>query len=337
MSFRISDIKVLTINSRDEFLAEANRIRDLGGSESEREEKEVRIKKIIAKMVGNAMRPFDWAIAHVMEDNTDHRVNGMHSCEAVRRLKNEEWEQIKFPAYVVETTYDCKTAVDAAGLFEQFDQGWSNRSSEDKIGAHIGVEESLRDILDRTVGNAATKGITLYNKHIYGADSTEDVQFGYLHRNSEIGKFLSWSAHTLSKGKTSEMLPQEVMAAIFHTMTGNDEAKTENAQTFWLAVSHGTTGSDAGTPAHHLAGFLGNLKSYTRREQWGDDIRGYIPTNSKKPKALDVFATCLNAYSAEITTRGLENVHIPTGPGEKLSTYSDAVALFLPAGKVRAA
>jgi hypothetical protein len=76
MSFRLRSVELLTLQTSDAIRTAALKLKTLGGTESEREDKARRMAHIKAKILGGEMTPFRWCVGHVTALGLSRRVNG---------------------------------------------------------------------------------------------------------------------------------------------------------------------------------------------------------------------------------------------------------------------
>jgi hypothetical protein len=308
MSFQLQTTEKLTLNTPEEVRTLAQKLADLGGTESEREDKLLRKMRIRAKIFGAEMTPFRWCVGTIASSQLTRRVNGQHSSEVFLELTTEEWQQVRFPVCVYWEEYVCDAPVDLAVLFEQFDPHWSARSKDDLIGAHIGVHDDLRQVISRKVARHVTGGLQWYREKVEGHKATPEGQFGLIHENHDVHAFLTWCGRYLSTDKTPEMLhPKATIAAIYHCMRDGNP----HACVFWERVAGGKVVNDAETIEYKVAEFLELTRTCKVAEDWPTPIRRHLKQGKQRPSDNDIFATCLRAFAAAMKGQKVGDVFTP--------------------------
>ncbi len=287
MGFRLAKVQALHLKNADEVRKQATLLKGFGGTESERDDKVARKRKIKDKILGSEATPFRWAIGTVKETGLKRRVNGQHSSEVFLEMTPEEWRRVVFPVVVIWEEYDCDALQDLPSLFEQFDPQWSNRDSKDIIGAHLGIHDALRSAINRHVALVAATGIVWHRNAVEGLKIAKDAKYLVVHE-SAVHDFLTYCGSFLQKGKTEEMHAAAVIAAIYRTAT-DDEARA-----FWKRVASGKAPLDADTIEYKLAEFLELCRD--RQAEWPRVVSKTFRVGSTSPTDLDIFATCLRAF-----------------------------------------
>lgn len=290
MGFRLVKKETLTLNSREEVTAAAKRLQAMKGIDSERAIKNYRIARIKTKTLGGEARPFNWAVGRVPALGLESRVNGQHSSEMFLNLTDEEWAQVLFPILVDWEEYECETKKDLALLFEQFDPSWSSRSHEDIAGFHMGQYDHLKS-LPRKLGEKLSAGLAWYAIHVERQQKTAGMQFEFFHSNHEVQPFLTWAGTAVNQKRNTELLNAPVVAAMYHTTRGNDEA----ARLFWKDLAKGYEALEDGSMASKLSSFLEAVKN--PHYEWDKSILKQFRKGQYRPSDKDVFATCLRAVA----------------------------------------
>jgi len=319
--FKYADSAVYRLFSKDEILAKARELKDLGSTSTEREEKERRKKNIKNKLLSGQMIVFHWATGTV--HGIAKRVNGQHSAEVFLELSDDEWAMIEpyFPIVIITTDYSCDTEQDRAYLFNQFDPGWSSRNTEDHVGVHMALEPDLLG-LTTWAGVKAAQGLIWYHEEVEGwAKQAPEAYYGIFHHNSDIHRFLHFLRDIkLQKSRHKELALRPVIGAMFHT------TRSENlvADAFWRHISGGVGAIlDGNSLEHKLADFLGSAANHDYK--WpGDMTRKFA--NKRRPNDVEIFATCLRLYTAHMN----HVVHAETFERLKVTTAKDVVELLLP-------
>ncbi len=312
----VAKTKLLTLNTKEEVLATAAKLKGHGGTECERQEKEAREAHIRAKILGGEMRPFTWAVGEVVDITIIRRVDGQHSSEVFLGLSPEDWLLVRFPVVVLWEHNDCDTMRDLPVLFEQYNPPWSSRNPQDLIGAHFGIHEDLKDRIDRHVGVCVTHGMAWYDEKISGKRRAGTSQFQLVHDNHDTHAFLIWCGSFLEKRKTEEMFHPAVIAAMRHTF----DMKEPASRVLWERVALGKKNNEEGSPAYKLATFLEMLAD--KQADWPRAISKHFPAKSKKPTPAQVFATCLNAYRGERLGKRLGDI-FDSVKGKKVKQIAD--------------
>lgn len=305
MGIRVTKVEVITLRTSEQAREVAQRLKGLGGTESEREDKPKRIARIKGKILGNEVRPFEWAVGHVISSGLRRRVNGQHSSEAVLGLTPEEWKQVRFPLTAVWQEWDCDDQTDLANLFEQFDPSWSSRNAEDLVGAHLGIHDDLSQAIDRHVAVKVTQGIAWYHGHVERKKTSQETRFQLIHENHGTHDFLRWCGSIFSKKKTPEMLLEPVMAVVYHTSLGGNE----DVRAFWKRIAVGKAALDADTSEYKLVEYLEKVND--SKSEWPRSTSRHFAKGAVRPTTLDTFATCLNAFAAWRTGRKIGDVFAP--------------------------
>jgi hypothetical protein len=316
MGFRLNAqrTETLVLKTKREILETAQRLKDLGGTECEREEKEKRKQRIKDKILGGEMTTFRWCVGRVvcpgkpLVDWFTRRVNGQHSSLVFLELAPEEWAIVQFPQIVVWEEYDCDKDVDLAVLFEQFDPQWSDRKDEDRVGVHLGIYADLRQSVSRTVGDKVTAGIAWYQMKVHNTAIKGDERHHLIHTMSGIHSFLRWCGTTFHDLKRTppEMLRKEVVAAIYQTAWNGDQ----EAREFWTRIHTGKTSLDVDMIEYKLIEFLESVR-LGKDAEWPKSVSRHFPEKGVKPTDDDVFATCLNAFAAKKSGRKIGDVFLP--------------------------
>jgi hypothetical protein len=292
MAFTPTSVDVFTYDNKEQVLAKATELQNIGGFECERDLKVIREAFLKGKILNQEMLVFQWAVGHVASDGSDRRVNGQHSSQVFLDLTDDEWEHIKFPIWIAESHYHCDTPIDRAYLFNQFDPPQSSRGLEDNIGVHTALHDDLKH-MDRYAVNKATQGVVWYFQQAEGLSlKGARNQFDIIHQNGEIHRFLAFCDLMLNKNQnTKELSGKPVVAAIFHTTRAGD-AETYG---FWKKVA---TASILDPESYHakLADFLD--KARKPAYPWLKVQRDKF-SNRRKPNDREVFQACLRIYRAE--------------------------------------
>jgi hypothetical protein len=294
--FRLATVDVLSLNTPEEVRQAAARLKGLGGTESEREDKSSRKNNIRAKVLNREATPFRWCVGRVLDTGLRRRVNGQHGSEVFLELTPEEWGRVAFPVVVVWEEYDCDTMRDLPVLFEQFDPSWSTRNGEDYMGAHLGIHSDMYRLISRTVALKVAQGIVWWRTAVDGQKLGRGARYEVVHEDgpdADTRTFLLWCGSFLQKGKTEEMHHPFVLGAIYHTAR-EDEA----VRKFWCRVAAGKVTLDADTIEYKLAEFLDKFRD--KQSTWpAAELRwGRNQPDRSRPSDLDVFTTCLRAVRA---------------------------------------
>lgn len=292
MGFRLKETRMLTLRTSDEVRECAAQLKGYGGTESEREDKAIRKLRIKNKILSEEVTPFRWCIGIVTDPDGPlrRRVNGQHSSEVFLELAPEEWASVRFPVVVIWEEYQCDGRVDLANLFEQFDPQWSSRDGKDIMGAHLGIHENLRSVINRRIALLVATGIVWYRNAVEGQQIPSEAKYQIVHENHDLHHFLSWCGSFLQKGKTEEMHRSSVIASMY--MTAKDEA----AKGFWKRIAAGKAAHDADSVEYKLAEFL--EMCHDSETDWPRSVTRHFKHSAKRPRPgeLDVFATCLRAF-----------------------------------------
>lgn len=321
MAFRLKSADVQTLHRRDQLTDLAGKLKAMGGTESEREERD-RIKaRIKEKVLSHGTTTFRWCFGNVLSSGLQRRVNGQHSSEVFLELTAEEWRQVRFPIVVIWEEYECDTIEDLPSLFEQFDPTWSSRNKQDLIGAHMGIHEDLRKGVSRYIAEKATAGISWYASKVEGNRKTgPEFQFSLVH-DKDASAFLLFCGTFLQRKKTDEMTNKAVMAAMYHTATDDD------IKNFWRRVAGGKVHLDADSVEYKLSEFLEMVAD--PQAEWPRNVKKHFNRGHERPDDKDIFATCLNALSSYLKGRKIGEVFTPA----KGKSASEIAEEFTPIGK----
>lgn len=300
MAFRLKKTEVLTLKGQEEVRRVAMKLKGFGGTESEREDKDRRKRKIREKVINREATTFRWCVAHVLENGLRRRVNGQHSSEVFLELAHDEWPEVLFPVVVVWEEYECDTMMDLPVLFEQFDPVWSSRDAKDIMGAHLGIHEDLRLAVNRHLALKVGTALVWYRQAVEGQKVSSQAKYFIVHENHDTHGFMTWCGSFLqAKGgrssnasKTKEMHHPQVLAAMYHTARDGDE----EARGFWRRVASGKAPLDSDSVEYKLAEFLELVDD--PEAEWPRAVAKHFRAGARKPSDLDVFATCLRAFYA---------------------------------------
>jgi len=291
MGFRLTKVTPFTCTTPDEVRQHAIKLKGYGGTECEREDKAVRKRRIKAKVLGDEMTLFRWAVGHVLTTGLRRRANGQHSSEVLLELTPEEWAKVRFPIVIVWEEYDCDTIRDLPVLFEQFDPQWSNRDGNDIMGAHLGIHEDLHAAgIKGRLALIVANGIVWHRHSVEGLNMPKEAKYQIIHENHDTHAFLTWCGSFLQKGKTEEMHGCTVIAAMYRT------AKDDASRAFWKRVAGGKVVNEEDTVEFKLVVFLEMCRD--KQAEWPRSVSKSFRLGSNTPTDLDIFATCLRAFSA---------------------------------------
>jgi hypothetical protein len=291
--FRLTNKAILDLQTPAEVLAKVQELKALGGTIGEREDKELREARILAKILSDEMIPFIWVAGYVPSEGIGRRCDGMHSGEVFQKLTTEQWAQVRFPVVVFYQEYDCDTRQDLGILFEQFNARWSARSNEDLIGAHLANYDDLHD-MNRYAANTATKGLEWYMKQVEKHHITgENEHFQLVYANHDIHAFLHFCGKELGLSKNIiDLTSRPVIAAMFHTTRQGNESD----RFFWRRVAGGTHANyDETTHEYKLAAFLAQCRDCNY--EWPSAARRAFGARVR-PNDVEIFATCLRVFAA---------------------------------------
>jgi hypothetical protein len=319
--YKYANSETYRLSSKEEILAKARELKDLGSTNTEREEKDKRKKNIKNKLLSGQSIVFHWATGTV--HGIAKRVNGQHSAEVFLELSDEEWEIVEqyLPIVIIIIDYSCDTEQDRAYLFNQFDPGWSSRNTEDNVGVHMALEPDLVG-MTTWAGVKASQGLIWYYEQVEEwAKQNAEAYYAIFHQNSHVHRFLHYLRDIkLQKNRHKELAMRPVIGAMFHTI----RSANPMAEAFWRQISGGAGAIlDGNSIEHKLADFLGLAANHDAK--WPADMARKF-TNKRRPNDIEIFSTCLRLYTAHAN----HVVHAETFERLKVTTAKEVVELLLP-------
>lgn len=196
-------------------------------SSIERQKDQRHVEKLIQILRGDIVLPFQWAT--VQFEGKKLRMNGQHSSAAIVEVAAEIPEHLVFHI----DHYEANSREGMVGLFRQFDQRWSSRSSADIAGAYQGLMKQISEC-QRKVMKAAAEAISWCRRTVDGEEGvpTGDDTYSILHVERHL-PFLLWVNGIVNGRK--ELMKKEVMAAMYKSHDCSESHATE----FWRPVSFG--------------------------------------------------------------------------------------------------